>query len=199
MPGVAWGYQTWREVSLGLLSGSRLTLQNEERLFTTLAQPRPGESWLDVGTSSGFYAGVLARAGADILAIDIAPSMLKVARTRLDRHPDQSARVDWALIDIEESGLPDGCFDGIAVGATLNETARPWRALGEMQRLLAPGGRLWLMYLSRGGGAVQSLLSKYAGLTFADRAQVRRALFGCDRVAADVRRSVTFELYVRRT
>ena len=53
----------------------------------------------------------------------------------------------------------------VVVGATLNETADPARLLAECQRLLRPGGQLWLMYLTDSGGWGQRLLRR-AGLTF---------------------------------
>ena len=65
--------------SLGLLSGGPLPLPREAAYFEALCRPRAGQTWLDIGTSSGFYAGVLARAGAEVLACDISPAMLKVA------------------------------------------------------------------------------------------------------------------------
>lgn len=192
-PLVARGYHSWRTRSLGLLSGEAFGLDREARLFRALARPGPGERWLDVGTSSGFYAGVLAEAGARVLALDVSPAMLRAAQER-----QASAHIEWGLLNIEDSGLPSGRFHGVTVGATLNETADPERALGEVQRLLRPQGRLWLMYVARSGGEVQRALSRLGGTTFPDRAEVARALHACDLRAALVVREVTFELYVRR-
>lgn len=192
-PLVARGYAWWRARSLSWLSGEAFSLAREARLFRALARPQPGERWLDVGTSAGFYAGVLADAGASVLAIDLSPAMLQVARRR-----ERSPRIDFALLDVEHSGLPDGSFQGASVGATLGEVADPDRTLAELERLLAPGGRLWLMYVARDGGEGQRVLSRLGGLTFPDPAEIARALPGCDLRASCAVGTVTFALFVRR-
>ncbi|PYE54505.1 class I SAM-dependent methyltransferase [Deinococcus yavapaiensis] len=193
-PLTALGYHAWRARSLGLLSGTTLPLEREARLFLAHAKPRPGERWLDVGTSTGFYAGVLASAECDVLAIDISPAMLRAASARV-----RNDAIEWGLLNVEDSGLPSESFDGITVGATLGETARPLLALAEMERLLKPGGRLWTMYVARTGGEVQTLLSHFGGATFPDRAQVAAALPACSLQTALEFGPVVFELYGKRT
>lgn len=160
-------YALWRAHSLSLLTGGPLTLPREARYFLALCRPQAGQQWLDVGTSAGFYAGVLAHAGAEVLACDISPAMLREAARR-----ESDAHIHYALLNAEHSGLPDASFDGVTIGATLNETAHPQQMLGEAQRLLRPGGHLWLMTLGRDGTAKQALLSKWGGLTFPDEAQL---------------------------
>ncbi len=190
---VASGYHAWRTRSLSLLSGQSLPLTREAALFRALARPGAGERWLDVGTSAGFYAGVLADAGARVLASDISPPMLAVAARR-----HSSPLIEPALLNAESSGLPAASFDGVTVGATLNETARPFAMLAECERLLRPGGRLWLMYVARDGSAGQRVLGTLGGLTFPARAQVARALPSCTLNAAAVFAPVVFELFVRK-
>lgn len=194
LPLTAWSYAAWRARSLTWLTGQPFPLTREAALFRTLCRPRPGERWLDAGTSTGFYAGVLAQAGCEVVAADLSAPMLAAARRRV-----RSPGVDWLLGNLEASGLPDASFDGISVGATLNETRDPARFLAEMQRLLRPGGTLWLMYLTRTGGPLQRLLSRpgFGGLTFPDPAWVARQLPGCTRTDALRLGSVVFERYGR--
>lgn len=157
----AWGYSVWRARSLRLL-GAAVALPAEARLFTAVC--RPQGHWLDVGCSHGFYAGAALRAGARASACDLSPAMLREARRRVPG-------AHLLLLDAERSGLPAHSFDGVTVGATLNETASPPALLRECWRLLRPGGQLWLMYLRRSGGPAQALLGA-TGLTFPDRAEV---------------------------
>lgn len=187
-------YPAWRARSLSLLSGQSFRLEREARLFLTLCSPQPGESWLDVGTSTGFYAGVLARAGCRVLAADLSPPMLAAARRR-ERHPG----IDWHLTNLEASGLPDARFGGVTVGATLNETRDPGRLLAELARLLRPGGQLWLMYLGRTGGPLQEAFSRpgLGGLSFPDPAWVGRQLPGLTRASGLRAGAVVFERYVK--
>ncbi|WP_350242649.1 class I SAM-dependent methyltransferase [Deinococcus sonorensis] len=185
------GYMSWRAQSLSLLSGQPFTLSQEARLFTALCAPQPGQQWLDVGTSAGFYAGLLAMAGADVLACDISPAMLREARRR-----EHSPRIQWALLNAEDSGLLDASMDGITVGATLNETASPEAMLRECARLLKPGGQLWLMYLSRTAGPLQTVLGHT--LHFPDPAELSPLLPGLQRVHLLRMGSVTFERWEKR-
>ncbi len=192
-PLTAAGYAWWRERSLRAL-GADFTLEREAALFRALCRPQAGQDWLDVGTSAGFYAGVLARADCRVLAVDLSAPML---REGARREPD--ARIDWAQLNMERSDLPPASFDGVTVGATLNETRGPAALLAECARVLRPGGQLWLMYLRRTGGPLQSLFERPAagGLNFPDPAWVARHLPGLTRTDGLGVGAVQFERYVR--
>lgn len=161
------GYMAWRRRSLSWLSGGALPLEREAAFFLALCRPQPQQLWLDIGTSAGFYAGVLARAGAQVLACDLSAAMLREAARR-EAHPN----ITYALLNAEDTGLPSGSFDGVSIGATLNETAHPRAMLAEAQRLLRPGAQLWLMALARDATPKQAWLSRLGGLTFPDEAQL---------------------------
>ncbi|WP_161882046.1 class I SAM-dependent methyltransferase [Deinococcus alpinitundrae] len=188
----ALGYQSWREQSLTLLTGRPLPLSREAAYFGALCRPQAGQAWLDIGTSSGFYAGVLARAGARVLACDISPAMLKVAARR-----ETSPLIQYALLDAERSGLPDQSFDGVTIGATLNETARPRQMLAEAARLLRPGGQLWLMTLARDGSGLQAALGRFGGLSFPDEAQLHAWLPQLEAVGSWRRANVLFGQWIK--
>ncbi|ANE44137.1 class I SAM-dependent methyltransferase [Deinococcus puniceus] len=200
-PVTAWGYAWWRAHSLTLLGGQAFGLEREAALFSNLCRPQPSQSWLDAGTSTGFYAGVLARAGCRVLAADLSGPMLAEAQRREPSHqPSEQmdgGQIDWAMLNLEASGLPDASFDGVTVGATLNETNDPARFLRELVRLTRPGGQLWLMYLPRTAGPLQTLLSTPAlgGLSFHDPAWVARQLPGCQRTDLLHVGAVVFERY----
>ncbi|MFC4638446.1 class I SAM-dependent methyltransferase [Deinococcus hohokamensis] len=169
----AWGYHAWRARSLSLLCGEPFSLAREARLFLEACRPAPGEEWLDAGTSTGFYAGLLAAQGCRVDAADLSAAMLRQAARRCP-----SRQITWHQVNLEASGWPAARYSGIAVGATLNETANPARLLRELGRLLRPGGQLWLMWVTRQPGAPQALLQALGGLTFPDVAWVDQALPG---------------------
>lgn len=173
LPPTAWGYDLWRSHALSILSGQPFPLAREARLFLTLAQPRAGQHWLDAGTSTGFYAGLLAAQGCQVDAADLSAAMLAQA-TR--KHPHHGIR--WRQMNLETSSLPAATYDGITVGATLNETAHPALFLRELARLLRPGGQVWLMYVGQTGGLGQALLRRFGGLTFPDLAWIERQMPG---------------------
>ncbi|MGY2893592.1 class I SAM-dependent methyltransferase [Deinococcus sp. UYEF24] len=188
----ATGYMTWRARSLSLLTGTAFGLDREAALFRALCAPQPGEDWLDVGTSGGWYAGLLAADGARVLACDLSPAMLKVAERR-----ERSPNIDYALLNAEATGLPGGSFDGVTIGATLNETGSAETMLRESARLLRGGGQLWMMYLGRNGGPAQAALSALGGLSFPDPAELPAWLPGMRRTDLLRAREVVFERWIK--
>ena len=80
-------------------------------------------------------------AGRDITAIDISEAMLARARARQPRYGDglRLERQDAAALP-----YADGSFDTVATSCTLCSVPDPRRVLGELRRVLRPGGRLLL-------------------------------------------------------
>ena len=192
LPLTATGYMSWRVRSLSLLTGTAFGLDREAALFRALCAPQPGENWLDVGTSGGWYAGLLAADGARVLACDLSPAMLKVAARR-----ERSPQIDYALLNAEATGLPASSFDGATIGATLNETGSAAAMLRESARLLRVGGQLWMMYLARNGGPAQAALSALGGLSFPDPAELPAWLPGMRRSDLLRVREVVFERWIK--
>jgi SAM-dependent methyltransferase len=60
----------------------------------------------------------------------------------VDRY-DQSPLIDFHY-DIRALEFPDGSFDGIVCNAILEHVEEPQRAIGELFRVLRPGGRIWV-------------------------------------------------------
>lgn len=186
------GYAFWRARSLSRLADQPFLLAREAALFRILCRPQAGQLWLDVGTSTGFYAGVLARCGCQVLGVDLSAGMLREARKR-----ETSQQITWALLNMESSELADETFDGVTIGATLNETHDPARLLREVARVTRPGGQLWLMYVPRMGGLGQQLLSRLGGLTFPDPAWVEQQLPDFRRVNGLRVGAVQFEHFLK--
>ena len=186
------GYMSWRARSLSLLTGTAFSLEREAGLFMALCQPQAGQQWLDMGTSGGYYAGLLSGVGTSVLACDLSPAMLKVAGKR-----ERGPLIDYALLDAEATGLPGASFDGVTIGATLNETSSASAMLQEASRLLRVGGQLWIMYLGRNGGTSQALLSRLGGLNFPDPAQLGGWMPDMQRRDLLRLREVVFERWVR--
>lgn len=193
LPVTAWGYGWWRKRSLSWLGGEAFSLGREARLFLALCRPQVGQHWLDAGTSTGFYAGVLAGVGCRVTAVDLSLAMLRVAAQR-----EGSPLIAWQQANVEEAPWPDATFDGVTVGATLNETARPDVFLRELERVLKPGGHLWLMFVPDTGGAVQGALSRLGGLSFPEPAWVERQVRHCAPVHAFRVGNVQFMALVKR-
>ncbi|MFF3940446.1 class I SAM-dependent methyltransferase [Streptomyces phaeofaciens] len=62
-------------------------------------------------------------------------------------------RTAFRVADLEDTGLPDGCADGIVCVDALGGATDRIAALRELRRVLAPGGRLVMTRASRLGAA----------------------------------------------
>ena len=90
----------------------------------------------EFGCGTGFYTGVLAQTADSVVATDLSPGMLAVAKGRIT-----AANVTFQTEDCQETSLPDGAFDTAFVGLVMHFT-EPDRTLAEMRRILKPGGTL---------------------------------------------------------
>jgi ubiquinone/menaquinone biosynthesis C-methylase UbiE len=99
---------------------------------------------LDVGCGTGTLLTDLARSGATSLAgVDLAPNILDVAREKLSL---AGAKADLRSADAEEP-LPwaSESFDVATLTGVLHHFYRPHDALGEIHRVIRPGGRLLIV------------------------------------------------------
>lgn len=101
----------------------------------------PGERVLDVGTGTGALAVRLAREGAVVTGVDLAPALVDTAR-RLAAA--EGVDVDYQVGDAEDLPYVDACFDVVtsSVGAIFAPDHR--RVAAELARVCRPGGRLVL-------------------------------------------------------
>jgi 2-polyprenyl-3-methyl-5-hydroxy-6-metoxy-1,4-benzoquinol methylase len=121
----------WRELPEGVEP-----VAYELRRNFLLAQVRAGDRVLDLGCGEGAFAGELARAGAHVLAADVAEEPLRRVR---ERHPDLDVRL---LAGHPPWPLPDGGFDVVWAGEVIEHVCDTAAWLSEVRRLLVSGGRL---------------------------------------------------------
>ena len=102
--------------------------------------PVVGRRVLDLGCGTGRHTLALIQAGAsEITALDMTPEMLAIARAKVgDRFPP----VRWLQHALPDP-LPfrDGTFDLVVLGLVAEHVVDLPHALGEVVRVLSPGGR----------------------------------------------------------
>jgi 2-polyprenyl-3-methyl-5-hydroxy-6-metoxy-1,4-benzoquinol methylase len=103
-----------------------------------LGHVRAGERVLDVGCGEGRFAAELARAGAEVVGIDVAAEPLRRARAS---HPELDLR--QAPV-VGAWPLPDASFDAVWAGEVIEHVADTAGWLSELRRVLRSGGRLLL-------------------------------------------------------
>ncbi len=108
-----------------------------------LAELRPGETVLDLGSGGGLDVLLAAqRVGSTgfVYGLDANPDMLALAR----RNAAEAGAGNVRFLDgeLERIPLPDACVDVILSNCVLNLTLDKSRTLSEALRVLRPGGRL---------------------------------------------------------
>jgi len=113
-----------------------------QRLRTLAAlAPGNGEHVLDVGCGPGFLVAEMAmQVGPEgrVVGLDNSPDMLELANARCREFP-QVTLTDGIIQDIAEA---DGAFDAAACTQLLLFIEDVPQALGELHRVLKPGGRV---------------------------------------------------------
>jgi SAM-dependent methyltransferase len=102
---------------------------------------RPYRRALDVGCGEGRFCRMLKAEGVEAVGIDPATGLIDHAR-RLD--PEGDYRVEAA----EALGFDDGTFDLVVSYLSLIDIPDAAAAIGEMARVLAPGGHLLIANLA---------------------------------------------------
>jgi SAM-dependent methyltransferase len=112
------------------------------RRIVSLSGVRPGDSVLDVGSSSGYLARKLAAAavGGAGRVTGVDPSQAAIAYARRRARPGMTFSVGVA----QDLDLPDASFDVVTCTLAMHHVPARQReaALREMYRVTRPGGRL---------------------------------------------------------
>jgi SAM-dependent methyltransferase len=98
-----------------------------------------GQRLLDVACGTGVVAVTAARQGAKVTALDLTPELLARAR---ENSAIAAVDVDWRQGDAEELPFQDGEFDVVLSQFGHMFAPRPEVAIGEMLRVLKPGGTI---------------------------------------------------------
>lgn len=109
-----------------------------------LAHVTRGARVLDIGTGTGIVALRAAQDVGDqghVTGIDLSAGMLARAREKA-LACDLSERVEFRQMDAERLTLDDASFDAVLSLFALHHFPNPLAALGEMHRVLTPGGKL---------------------------------------------------------
>lgn len=112
------------------------------RQLVALSGVRPGDRVVDVGCGTGYFTRMMAKeVGPDGSAVGVDPSRDALTRAR---HSNRLDNCSFTEGQAEALDLPDGSFDVVVTSLMVHhlpEEARP-RAIGEMFRVLRPGGRV---------------------------------------------------------
>ena len=102
---------------------------------------------LDVGCGGGLLSEALAKEGAKVTALDLAPELIKVAKLH---RLESGVAVDYRLQSVEALAAEQpGSFDAITCMEMLEHVPDPAAIIAACASLLKPGGQLFLSTLNR--------------------------------------------------
>jgi len=113
-----------------------------------LAAPKGCRLALDMATGTGELAFLLAGRAEQVVAVDICPQMLSIARAKARGRP-RAGRFQFLLADGLRLPFAANTFDCVATAFALRNVADLELALAEMHRVVRPGGRVVCLELTR--------------------------------------------------
>jgi len=98
---------------------------------------RPGMTILEIGCGTGYFTRELTRHGADIVAIDVSPDLLEIAKAKYS-----APNVRYEIQNAYALTYVDAMFDSV-VGSSILHHLEIEEALREIYRVLKPGGTIY--------------------------------------------------------
>jgi SAM-dependent methyltransferase len=108
--------------------------------IVALAAPADHEHWLDAACGPGAVARSLAAHARQVHGVDTTPAMVELAtREAAARSLDN---LSFSAGDVTSLEFADGGFDAAVTRFSLHHIPVPARVLGELARVVTPGGRI---------------------------------------------------------
>jgi 2-polyprenyl-6-hydroxyphenyl methylase / 3-demethylubiquinone-9 3-methyltransferase len=115
--------------------------------FVADRAPLAGARVLDVGCGGGLLCEALARAGARVTGVDLAPGMIEVARLHAT---EQALQIDYRVASAESLvETAANTFDIVTSMEMLEHVPDPRRMTATLGRLVRPAGQVFLSTLNR--------------------------------------------------
>lgn len=129
-----------RDDDAGIAGWSASGLEARLRHFLAFWEGLTPETlWLDAGCGAGTYSRLLAREGAQVVAVDYSPLTLRKARARSD-----GADCAWVVSDVRRLPFRAAQFDGALCLGVLQALSASAPAVRELARAVRPGGVVWI-------------------------------------------------------
>jgi SAM-dependent methyltransferase len=170
--------RVWRPLAVRLLMGiSGPGTGEEHRIALEMLAISPRDRVLDVACGPGNFTRDFARVASEgtVIGLDASRTMLDVAVR--ETHGDNVAYIRGDACDLP---FQDGSFDAVCCFAALYLIEEPMRALSEVVRVLAPGGRLALLSSCNRGAlptsATNTVVRSLSGVRIFGREELTGAL-----------------------
>jgi len=144
------------EANLGLGCGNPISI----------ADLRPGETVLDLGSGAGFDAFLAAKRVSDsgkVIGVDMTPEMVQKARTNAEKLNISNA--EFRLGEIEKLPVSDSSVDVVISNCVINLSPNKSAVFGEIYRSLKPGGRIIISDILQSGEIPEKIRADPAAYT----------------------------------
>lgn len=144
------------EANLGLGCGNPLSM----------ADLKPGEVVLDLGSGAGFDAFLAARQVGEsgkVIGVDMTPAMVQKAGENAEKLG--VTNVDFRLGQIEKLPVSEGSVDVCISNCVINLSPDKSAVFGEIYRSLKPGGRIVISDILRSGAIPEEIRNHPAAYT----------------------------------
>jgi ubiquinone/menaquinone biosynthesis C-methylase UbiE len=125
---------TWMAGDFGVIASYNVKLGEQ---FVSRIKIQPGMKVLDVACGTGNVTLPVARAGATVTGVDIAPNLLEQARVRAAK---EGLKIQFDEGDAESLPYPDASFDIVLSMFGAMFAPRPEIVAAELLRVCRPGG-----------------------------------------------------------
>ena len=142
---------------IALLSGEGWDHNGHYHDFLARHIPAPCRDALEIGCGTGAFSRLLAASSERVLALDLSPKMIEVARERSAQFPN----IEFEVADVLARELPAERFDCIATIATLHHLPMK-EVLPKLKGALKAGGVLLVLDLFEAEGLSDAFRSALA-------------------------------------
>jgi len=111
--------------------------------------PREGEQWLDLGCGAGHVAFQAVRAGAEVTASDLSPTLVETARQRA---AEEGLDLTLQVVDCQDTPYAGASFDVVSSSVGVIFAPDHERVAAELARVCRPGGRIGITAWRRESG-----------------------------------------------
>lgn len=137
------------EVDQRFIYGARLFAHGKRSFDKVLPlSSLNGKRVLEIGCGMGLHSELMARAGAEVVAIDISETSVGATKARMQL---KGLMADVRQMDAVEINFPDEHFDFVWSWGVIHHSAFTGRIVREIERVLRPGGETRVMVYHLGG------------------------------------------------
>ena len=139
----------WR---LGPYQGVTETITDIHAAVIDRLRPEPGQSFLDLACGTGAVAELAAKAGAEVVGVDLAPALIEQAKGRAE---ERGLEIDYRVGDVEALELEDASFERVASTCGVMFAPDHPAIARELGRVTRPAGRIALACWTPDSGLAQ--------------------------------------------